>query len=392
MTIQTTDWLLFENAASVSSTGDVTWLNPSNAIDGTTSNTRAQNLPSNGGTSEYLSCFEVDFTSPPPFGNVIGIELSVERRRDSQDGQVRFSEVYLHLDGAGGQQGDSQNKADPVDFPQVPQGTFTEVTFGGSEDSWGKTLTTSDIISSDFGCVFQVQNIDTKNPATADLRFVRIRFHIEETEIQLSANDISTSKPSLGTPNFGQVHTISAQGVSLLPVSVETVALGIISNLTAQSIGTSAPNTGVVDLNQSHTLSAIGFSTRRPRLGSPQIILENGAFSIFTGAPALDSPSINQIHNLSAQNLETIGISLGSPNILGITNLNAAPLTSGSPKVGQPIFSALVELTALGIFSKPPVVSNTTIAPGGPQFTTEIQGVFIGDREIETTWRRVDVN
>ena len=151
------------------------------------------------------------------------------------------------------------------------------------------------------------------------------------TTDDLTATDLITGSPVLGTPALGQAHALTA------------------SNLT-----TSAPVLGTPALSQVHALTATALVVGSPALGTPSLT-ENApdvdaltAVDLVVGSPALGTPAFGQIHVLGSDGLVTGSPVLCSPSITQIHTLEALGLTVGVPVLGTPAIngSDIVLITA----------------------------------------------
>lgn len=437
MSDYTTEWLTFDSVTGVG------WTNPSNAL--LASGDGASYSLSQSGESTTSLFFKglVAPTGVPANHRLVGVEVRAERRT-SEVGALAPNDRWWRVNIEGifpGPQRSSTTRY-TLNFVSAIAGGPTEL-FGLSESSW------NDRFGPDFRMDFQAQQPSFAATRDVFIRNVEIRFHYEEAvTFTLTAQGISTGSPTASNATFGQAHNLTATPLLLASPLVSTATLDQIHNLTATNIvgpqydigspligqnhlisatdlltaspivptvpanitfnllagGITTPPAimGLPTLGQVHILTAVGVSARKPTLGQATLLIGDSAFPITTGKPTLGSPVISQQHQLSAQGVSTGAPQLGTPVYSGFVSLEALGITLASPEVGQPELSFLVGLLANGITTGSPTLASPFLLLQGPQFTVEVQGVFVGDRniqgtwignrEINTIWRRVDVN
>ena len=88
----------------------------------------------------------------------------------------------------------------------------------------------------------------------------------------LTADDITTGNPVLGTPTIGQVHDLTADDIATgnPVIGTPTLAEGAV-NLIADSILIGSPALGTPVIGQIHILIASGISARSPTFGLPSL-------------------------------------------------------------------------------------------------------------------------
>jgi hypothetical protein len=131
----------------------------------------------------------------------------------------------------------------------------------------------------------------------------------------LTADDLTTGAPVLGTPALGQAHALTATGIVAGAPTLGTPAIGQAHALAATGIAAGAPTLGAPALGQGHALAADGLAAGAPVLGSPAVgqVHALAAPALAAGAPVLGSPTLAQVHALVAGGITTGGPVLGSP-------------------------------------------------------------------------------
>ena len=170
----------------------------------------------------------------------------------------------------------------------------------------------------------------------------------------LTASDLVTGSPVLGTPALGQAHALTATGITTSVPVLGTPALGQVHGLNATALTVSAPVLGSPAVGQIHALTATALVVGSPALGTPSLT-ENApdvdaltAVDLVVGSPVLGTPALGQIHVLGSDGLVTGVPVLGSPSITQIHTLEALGLTVGVPVLGAPALngSDIVIITA----------------------------------------------
>lgn len=130
---------------------DQPWVNESDAA--TSDNAYAEVTVESFQTSDYLVLDNFGF-SIPTGATITGIGVTVERQASTN---ARIADTYLSLLVGGSPSG--SNLANTG----APWGTAeTSVDYGGSGNTWGNSLTASDVNDSSFGVVFMLQSTASK--------------------------------------------------------------------------------------------------------------------------------------------------------------------------------------------------------------------------------------
>lgn len=188
--------------------------------------------------------------------------------------------------------------------------------------------------------------------------------------------DLTSGTPTVGSPLFGQTHSLAASGVSCTPV-LASLGMGQIHALSAPALTTGAPTldspalvvsyslspTGLSaapvvaapSLGQIHSISATGLSSTPVISSVSAVIVRNLIASGITASPTLQHASISQIHALSAT-----GIASGTPDVPDLQvflegELGVIGISTGSPSIGSPTTGQVHVLTASGITASPAV-------------------------------------
>jgi len=113
--------------------------------------------------------------------------------------------------------------------------------------------------------------------------------------------------------------------IATRPIAGTPASLGGNLSLTATNLVTGAPVVGSPAMTQAHVLVATGIVTGAPVVGSPALTLNTGlalvAVNLVTGAPVVGSPALTQAHVLTATGIVTGAPVVGSPalsfNVVG---------------------------------------------------------------------------
>ena len=160
----------------------------------------------------------------------------------------------------------------------------------------------------------------------------------------LTATDILTGPPSLGSPAIGQEH-----------------------QLTASNVITANPVLGVPDIGQEHTLSASNIATDNPVLGQPILSEEANvdnliANDILAGNPVLEPSDIGQIHNLISVEVSAQNPILDTPVLSQKHILSASGILTENPVLGNPDLSeAIYSLEANNILAGIPILGTAIL-------------------------------
>lgn len=203
------------------------------------------------------------------------------------------------------------------------------------------------------------------------------------TTDDLTATNITTGSPTLGTPSITQTHILTATGITTSAPVLGPPAIGQSHILDASGITTSNPVLGTPTLGNIHALVASDISTGNPTLDAPGIgqthVLQVN--DLVAGSPTLDAPGIGQSHLLQASNIDSGQPVLGTPTLAGPDVLEATNITTGLPDLGAPGITQTHILQAIGITTSNPVVGApslsgadtleaTTIVTGAPTLGT----------------------
>ena len=127
-----------------SSGGGLVWTNPGSAVscDGQSANVRVPRFA--GGGTNYLRVTGYGFANIPDSAVVLGIVLTISKDRlgpgTATDSVVKLVDAAGHLS--------PDNKAAPGTWP-----ANSTVTYGGVNDTWGRSWTGADVKSANFGWV-----------------------------------------------------------------------------------------------------------------------------------------------------------------------------------------------------------------------------------------------
>jgi hypothetical protein len=175
--LSNTGWVSPGTVVSDDAVGSVAWSNPSNAT--TSDDSYASFSTTTLVNSEYLRGSSFGF-SVPSNATIDGIEVSYEDKFGfTGDSGNLAGEVKLSLFGSGGALGNAKYS---VFIYQVD----TVQTLGGSEDTWGATLTPEDVNNSSFGAAYYVEG------ANGDF----VEFFVDHIQVKVYYTESST--PTVG--------------------------------------------------------------------------------------------------------------------------------------------------------------------------------------------------
>jgi len=164
------------------------------------------------------------------------------------------------------------------------------------------------------------------------------------TTHDLTASDLVTGAPALGTPALGQVHALTATGIATSAPVLGAPALGQVHELTATALTVSSPVLGTPAVGQIHSLTASTLVVGSPVLGSPTLEINAEhlvAVDLIVGSPVLGAPAVGQVHLLSAVNLSVSAPVLDAPTLRQTHTLVADGLSVSSPVLGSPMLFGL---------------------------------------------------
>lgn len=188
----------------------------------------------------------------------------------------------------------------------------------------------------------------------------------EPTVYSLTANDVDSGTPSVGSPSITQKHALTATGVASSAPSVGAPTLSQVFALTATGVSAGTSTVGAPALGITHALTTNPITSGTPTVGAPAIaqVHDLASTGVDSAAPSVGSPAIAQIHGLAATGIAASAPSVGNPAIGQVHDLTAAGVASSAPSVGSPALSQIHGLTATGVASSAPTVGAPTLAEG----------------------------
>lgn len=185
----------------------------------------------------------------------------------------------------------------------------------------------------------------------------------------LTANSIATGAPTVGSPAITQAHGLTATGIATGAPTVGSPAITQAHALAANGVATGAPTVGSPAITQAHGLTAIGIATGAPTVGAPELTENDNsvdltANGIVTGAPTVGTPALSQAHALTAAGVATGAPSVGSPALTQAHGLSATGIATGAPTTGAPAISQTHALEAVGIATGAPTVGTPGLNGG----------------------------
>jgi hypothetical protein len=148
--------------------GTTAWSSPTNIQGDTTSTAATCNISAGGGTSQKLRATNFGFSIPTAAG-IAGVTVEIERNAANTN---RHADDNVQLIKAGSEVGD--DKATGTSITTTKQ----FITYGGSNDLWGTTLTATEVNASNFGVSYKI--IRTGTATTTSVYRVRITVEYSE--------------------------------------------------------------------------------------------------------------------------------------------------------------------------------------------------------------------
>lgn len=147
-----------------------------------------------GDVSHYLQCTQFDFSSIPDGAQINGVELNFKRLNT---GSADVFDLTIKLVKNGTISGD--NKSVGATWSVTEQ----TVTFGGSTDTWGLSLTAADVKASNFGVVIQAEkDIVFGDPEpNAGIDYLTLTVHYDGPTSTNNSCNFSITGSFSGNPN-----------------------------------------------------------------------------------------------------------------------------------------------------------------------------------------------
>jgi len=162
------------------------------------------------------------------------------------------------------------------------------------------------------------------------------------TTHNLTANNITTGSPSIGTPSIGQTHVLPASNIAAGLPNLGSPSIGQTHVLSVDSLVTSFPDLGGPLLGEIHTLLGLDIytlsSTVETTLLTQTHLLDSN--NVISGIPVITQPLISQSHILIANDIVTGNSLVGNPELsqgfdLVANNIYTLPSETGFPLFGQ---------------------------------------------------------
>ena len=387
------------------------WSDPTN-IQGDTTSTAATSAPANNTNTQILRASNFGF-SIPTGATIDGI--TVEWERSCAGGNSRIIDNSLRLLVAGSESGDDKSGGTGWST------TKAFVSYGGTDDTWGASLTPAIVNATGFGTSIKARR---SSGAATSASVFRCRITVTYTEASasndLTATGIVTGSPTTGTPAVSQAHTLTATGIATgtptlgLPVLAEppVVVVALSDHITGTEAATAqlaAPSGkttsdfggGYISEN-ANPVTAVDlaadkyaefeWSIKITKDGLYRFrVTDNGtaldaydhylqvtasedttvnsltATGLATSAPTLGTPAVTQAHALTATatGIATGAPTAGTPALTQVHALTAVGLVTGSPTLGTPTladFSGVNALTAVGLVTGEPTMGTPVIS------------------------------
>jgi hypothetical protein len=128
-------------------------------------------------TCNNFMCYRSNIASFSGFGftvptnaTVTGVELNVMQRVSSPGGGIHDSVLTLAINSVS----IGNDYASPINWFDTPQ----TVTYGSSTDTWGNTLTPTQVNDPSFGILYQLTNSNYDQPASVDYMTMTIHYQL----------------------------------------------------------------------------------------------------------------------------------------------------------------------------------------------------------------------
>ena len=179
-----------------------------------------------------------------------------------------------------------------------------------------------------------------------------------------TATDIATGAPTVAAPTLAQAHALAAAGITTVTPTLDAPTIAQVHALAAVAITTGAPTLGAPSMSGESALTASDITAGTPALDAPTLAQVHvlTAVTVVTGAPVLDAPAIGQTHALSASGIVTGTPTLGTPSMVGESALVAADITTGAAVLGTPAIGQVHGLTVGGVTAGAAVVGAPAIS------------------------------
>lgn len=208
------------------------------------------------------------------------------------------------------------------------------------------------------------QTMDFSISSAQDWVAAAIEILAASTVHALTATDLSTGAPVLGTPTAAHVHVLSAVSIVTAAPVMDTPVVAQVHVLVATGVTTGTPTVDTPTVAQVHVLAAVALTTDLPSLGTPTVTQVHilTAQDITTGAPVLGDPFVGTtgVDNVDAANLETGAPVLEAPTVAQIHALLSADLATGAPTLGNPFVGQAHSLAALSLMAGSPTLGTPT--------------------------------
>lgn len=202
MTTFITDWLFPATAANVARTSAARgWINPGYATNN--DDLEAEVALNDLEFSDWLRVYSFGAELPPD-ANVVGVEVEVEKRTNVS---ARYTDSAFYMRTSSAQIGD--NKADTVTW--WLDDNFTTISYGGSADMWGTTVSAAQINASGWGFDYSAIKSATVGSSVGGLvDFFRARIYYQTAgSISLDTTD-GLNAHSAENVGLSQVHGLNA--------------------------------------------------------------------------------------------------------------------------------------------------------------------------------------
>ncbi|MFN8454654.1 MAG: YDG domain-containing protein [Anaerolineae bacterium] len=306
--------------SNVNGPGSVNWTNPGNVTADDT-NYATANLGASA-TSEYLQATNYGFNIPAS-ATIDGIQVAIMRQSSSALGNNSVDDSDLYLLKGGAIVG--TDHAVTTDWPT----SFTEATYGATNDLWGTTWTAAEINATNFGVALSVLNESGLTNRTASVDYIQVT-------VTYRVNTTTSVDCGSGTPTvtYGSsitcVATVTRGGGSNTPagnVSWTTSGAGsfVTSPCTLSGSGASAT------CSVTYTPSSVGSGTHTitaTYAGNTNFTTSNGNQGVTVNPKALT------ITGITANNKVYDGITAatisGTPSLVGVVGTDVVNIT-GTP-------------------------------------------------------------
>jgi hypothetical protein len=229
-------------SAASSGTGHA-WSNPTNVF---TSNNARASFTDSGDGSQDLVVTNFDFSSIPSSAVINGILVSIEKSANVSDGggggeRINDSDIRLVVGGTA--QGNNKALTSAANrWPLTGSEAYTN--YGGESDTWGLSLTSSQVKASNFGVLIKAVGNIGEGSETGHVDHVRITVYYTPTTSVTKSAGTGANVTGVGTVAWSNPGNITASDNSY---ATAPLSAGEQTNyLRASNFGFNIPTTATI--------------------------------------------------------------------------------------------------------------------------------------------------